>query len=168
MCVIFVSSWKSIASPPLTKSHKTLKSFNGSGFKPYDVLPLLSIMLEGKLVNVEVEAFDAPPDYNLLLGHSWIDAMCTIVSILFCFLRFPHQGKVITVDQLTFFNSDTRTSNIPFIAKTPSGYDNVGVGLLKYSWLNLPIRPFNQQPLLPPLLVIHLLTHSTLFFPHMR
>jgi hypothetical protein len=39
------------------------------------------------------------------------------------------------VDQIAFFNSDTRTDNVPFIAKTPSGYENVGVGLLKDSSL---------------------------------
>jgi hypothetical protein len=47
-----------------------LKSFNGFGFKPYSVLPSLPITLKGKMVNVEVEVFEAPLDYNLLLGHS--------------------------------------------------------------------------------------------------
>jgi hypothetical protein len=70
MCVMSVACWKSIGSPPLTESHNMLKSFNGFGFKPYDVLPSFSITLEGKSVKVEVEVFDAPLDYNLLLGHS--------------------------------------------------------------------------------------------------
>jgi hypothetical protein len=69
-CVMFVTCWKAIGSPSLTKSHNTLKAFNGSSFKPYDVLPLLPIMLEGKTVQVKVEVFDAPLDYNLLLGCS--------------------------------------------------------------------------------------------------
>jgi hypothetical protein len=33
MCVMFVSCWKAIDSPPLTKTHNMLKAFNGSGFK---------------------------------------------------------------------------------------------------------------------------------------
>jgi hypothetical protein len=63
-------------------------------------------------------------------------------------LRFPHQGKVITIDHLTFFNSDSRTSNVPFNSKTPSGYENVGVGLLKYSTLmgTFPIPPLDIPP----------------------
>jgi hypothetical protein len=89
-CIMSVPCWKSIGSPPLTESHNTLKSFNGFGFKPYDVLPSLSIMLEGKLVNVEVEVFDAPLDYNLLLGRSCIDSMHAVVSTLFRVVRFPH------------------------------------------------------------------------------
>jgi hypothetical protein len=125
--------WKAIGSPPLNESQNTLKAFNGSGFKPYSVLPSLPIMLEGKTVQVEVEVFDAPLDYHLLLGRSWIDSMRVVVSTLFRVVRFPHQGKVITVDQLAFFNSDTRTGNVLFIDKTPPGYENVGVILLKDS-----------------------------------
>jgi hypothetical protein len=103
----------------------------------------LSVTLEGKTIQVEVEVFDAPLDYNLLLGHSWVDSMHVVVSTLFCVVCFPHQGKVITVDQLAFFNSDTRTGNVPFIAKTPPGYENVGVSLLKDSSLmgTFPIPP---------------------------
>jgi hypothetical protein len=112
-----------------------LKAFNSSGFKPYSVLPLFPITLEGKMVNVEVEVFDVPLDYNLLLGCSWIDSMHAVMSTLFHIVHFPHQGKVVTVDQLALFNSDTCTKNIPFIAKTRPRYENVGVGLLKYSTL---------------------------------
>jgi hypothetical protein len=69
--------------------------------------------------------------------------MRVVVSTLFCVVRFPHQGKVVTVDQLAFFNFDTRTGNVPFIAKTPPSYENIGVGLLKDSSLmgTFPIPP---------------------------
>jgi hypothetical protein len=142
-CVMSLACWKAISSPSLNESQNTLKAFNGSGFKPYNVLPLFPITLEGKIVQVEVEVFDAPLDYNILLGCSWIDSMRVVVSTLFHVVRFPHQGKVFTIDQLAFFNFDTRTDNIPFIAKTPLGYENVGVGLLKDSSLmgTFPIPP---------------------------
>jgi hypothetical protein len=69
--------------------------------------------------------------------------MRVVVSTLFCVLHFPHQGKVVTVDQLAFFNADTRTGNVSFIVNTPLGYENVGVGLLKDSLLmgTFPITP---------------------------
>jgi hypothetical protein len=138
-----LACWKSIGSPPLNESQNTLKAFNGSSFKPYGVLPSLSITLEGKTVQVKVEVFDTPLDYNVLLGRSWIDSMHVVVSTVFHVVRFPHQGKVVTIDQLAFFNSDTRTGNVPFISKTPPGYENVGVGLLKDSSLmgTFPIPP---------------------------
>jgi hypothetical protein len=148
MCVMSLAFWKAIGSPPLNESQNTFKAFNGSGFKPYGVLPSLPVTLEGKTVQVEVEVFDAPLDYNLMLGHSWIDSMCAVVSTLFRVVCFPHQGKVVTVDQLAFFNSDTRTGNMSFIAKTPSSYENVGVGLLKDSSLmgTFPIPPPPDVP----------------------
>jgi hypothetical protein len=104
-CVMSLACWKVIGSPPLNESQNTLKDFNGSGFKPYGVLPSLPVTLEGKTVQVEVEVFDAPLDYNLLLGRSWIDSMRSVVSTLFHLVCFPHQGKVVMVDQLAFFNS---------------------------------------------------------------
>jgi hypothetical protein len=134
-CVMSLACWKAIGSPSLNESQNTLKSFNGSSFKPYGVLPSLPITLEGKMVQVEVEVFDTPLDYNIFLGCSWIDSMHAVVSTLFHVVHFPHQGKVITVNQLAFFNSDTHTSNVPFITKTPPSYENVGVGLLKDSSL---------------------------------
>jgi hypothetical protein len=147
-CIMSITFWKVIVSPALTESHNTLNAFNVIGFKSYGVLPSLSIMLEGKAVNVEVEVFDATLDYNLLLGCSWIDSMRVVVSTLFRVLCFPHQGKFIIVDQLAFFNYDSCTSNVFVILKTPPSYENVGVGLLKDSTLmgTFPIPP----PDIPP------------------
>jgi hypothetical protein len=67
--------------------------------------------------------------------------MRSIVSTLFHVVQFPHQGKLITVDQLALFNSDSR--NVPFIEKTPPRYENVSGGLLKDSYLmgTFPIPP---------------------------
>jgi hypothetical protein len=82
-CVMSFAFWKAIGCPPLNESQNNLKAFNGSGFKPSGVLPSLPVTLEGKTVQVEVKVFDAPLDYNLLLGRSWIDSMHAIVSTLF-------------------------------------------------------------------------------------
>jgi hypothetical protein len=148
MCVMYFSCWKAISSPPLNESLNTLRAFNGSGFKPYGVLPSLPITLEGKTIQVEVEVFDTPLDYNLLLGRSWVNSMRAVVSTFFRVVRFPHQEKVVTVDQLAFFNANTHVGNVPFIAKTPPGYENVGVGLLKDSSLmgSFPIPPPPDLP----------------------
>jgi hypothetical protein len=59
--------------------------------------------------------------------------MSIIVSTLFCVLRFLHQGKIVMVDQLSYFNYDSCIFRVPFIKKTPSSYEDVGVGLLKDS-----------------------------------
>jgi hypothetical protein len=144
-CVMSITCWKAINSPPLIESHNMLKAFNGSIFKPYSVLPSFPITLEGKMINIEVEVFDVPLNYNLPLGRSWINSMRAVVSTLFRVMCFPNQGQFVTIDQLAFFHSDACTDNVPFITKTPSRYENVGVGILKYSSLmgTFPIPPPN-------------------------
>jgi hypothetical protein len=94
--------------------------------------------LGGKTVTVDVEVVDAPLDYNLLLGRSWFYAMTVIASLVFRCVQFPHQGKIVTVDQLDFCTTDARapaTNNIPFLGDHKITYESIGVGLLKYSSL---------------------------------
>jgi hypothetical protein len=114
-CVMSLNCWKAIGSPSINQSSNTLKDFDGRGFKPYGVINALPIVLEGKTVTVEVEIVDASLDYNLLLGHSWVYAMSVVVSTLFYVLHFPHQGKIVTVDQLAYFNSDSRIGSVPLV-----------------------------------------------------
>jgi hypothetical protein len=45
-----------------------------------------------------------PLDFSLLLGHDYIYAMKAIVSTLFRVIYFPHDGRVVTVDQLSFID----------------------------------------------------------------
>jgi hypothetical protein len=59
-CVMSLACWKAIGSPSLNESQNTLKDFNGSSFKPYDVLPSLPIALEGKTVQVKMEVLHSP------------------------------------------------------------------------------------------------------------
>jgi hypothetical protein len=71
-----------------------------------------------------------------------------MVSTLFHVLHFPHQGKIVTVDQLAYFNSDSRIGNVPLIEQISSSYEDVGVGILKYSSLmgTFPLPPPNISP----------------------
>jgi len=71
--------------------------------------------LEGKTVKLEVEIVDANLNYNLLLGQIWEIAMFCVVSSLFRVLRFPCEGKIITIDQLAFFSSGYSNENVPYV-----------------------------------------------------
>jgi hypothetical protein len=53
-------------------------------------------------VEVDVELVDAPLNYNLLLGCNWTYAMTVVVPSIFHTLCFPHEGKIVTIDQLSF------------------------------------------------------------------
>ncbi|MCY6488078.1 hypothetical protein, partial [Actinobacillus pleuropneumoniae] len=80
-------------------------------FHPFGILQDLPIGVEGKTVNLDVEVVDAPLDYNLLLGRSWYYAMTVIVSSVFQLIKFPHNGKIVTIYQLTYFSSNPASTD---------------------------------------------------------
>jgi hypothetical protein len=108
--------------------------------------------LGDKTVTVDVEVVDAPLDYNLLLGRSWFYTMTVIASSVFRCVQFPHQGKIVTIDQLDFYTLDAHastTNNIPFLGDHKIMYESVGVGFLKDSSLvgtfPTPLPPTTQH-----------------------
>jgi hypothetical protein len=72
-----------------------------------------------------------PIDYNLLLGRSWTYAMQAMVAIVFRVLLFPHEGQIVTINQLSFSRPDPTLgeSMILMIDNPQPGVVNVGVGL---------------------------------------
>jgi hypothetical protein len=137
-CVMSLACWKGLKSPALNKSPTMLRAFDGQDFHPHGILQSLSIQLAGKTVTVDVEVVDSPLNYNLLLGRSWFYAMTVVASLVFQCVQFPHQGKIVTVDQIDFCTTDARapaTNNIPFLGDHKITYERFGVVLLKYSSL---------------------------------
>ena len=64
--------------------------------------------------------------------------MTVVSSFVFQCVQFPHQGKIVIVDQLDFCTTDARapaTNNIPFLGDHKITYESIGVGLIKYSSL---------------------------------
>jgi hypothetical protein len=101
-------------------------------------LQSLAIQLGGKTIYVDVEVVDAPLDYKFLFERSFFYALTVVASSVFQCVQFPHQGKIVTIDQLYYCTPDARTpptNNIPFLGDHKITYESVGVGLLKYSSL---------------------------------
>jgi hypothetical protein len=80
---------------------------------------------------IEVEVIDTPLDYNLLLGRSWTYEMHAVVGTVFRVLLLPHEGQIITIDQLSFsrLEPSSGTSMVLMIDNPQPGVVNVGVGL---------------------------------------
>ena len=107
-----------------------LKSFDGHVFKPHGIVPTFLAMLWGKIMNVEVEVVDVPIDYNLLLGQSWTYAMKVVPSSYFGCIKFLHEGKLVTIEQLSFCNAPNESgTTIPLVDKSSPAYEDIGVGL---------------------------------------
>jgi hypothetical protein len=129
-CVMSLVYWKAISSPTLSKSSTMLTAFDGHSFFPHGILPAFLVQLGGKTVEVEVEVVDAPLDYNLLLGCNWTYAMVIVVSSIFHTLCFPHQGDIVTIDQLSFAYSSPNASvgpSIPVVDNSQPTTKNIGV-----------------------------------------
>ena len=78
-----ISCWRAIGSPEVRKSPTSLKYFDGRGFQPHGLFPVLSFELGGKTISIQVEVVDALLDYNILLGRNWFYAMTTVASTIF-------------------------------------------------------------------------------------
>jgi hypothetical protein len=87
--------------------------------------------LGGKTMCVEVEVVNAPLDYNISLGRIWTYAMHAAVATVFQVLFFPHEGRIVTIDQLSFShpNPSSRASTVPMINNLQPNIINLGVGL---------------------------------------
>ena len=88
--------------------------------------------MEGKAVAIDIDVVDVPLDYNLLLGRNRIYNMQAVASSLFRVVCFPLDGKVVTVDQISFDNSSSKASSrgsIPIIDHSQLTTENIGVGM---------------------------------------
>jgi hypothetical protein len=97
-------AWKALGCPSLVPVTQNLLAFNRRTSQPLGTLPQFPITLRGKTVFIDVMVVQDPLDFSLLLGRDYVYAMKAIVSTLFCVISFPHDGRVVTVDQLSFIN----------------------------------------------------------------
>jgi hypothetical protein len=131
-CMMSLVCWKDIGSPTLSKSSTMLTAFDNHSFCPHGILPAFPVQLGGKTVEMEVEVVDAPLNYNLLLGHNWTYSMVSVVSSIFHTLYFPHQGEIVTIDQLSFVYSSLNASvgpSIPMVDNSQLKTENIDVGM---------------------------------------
>jgi hypothetical protein len=81
---------------------QNLFDFNGRTSHPLGILLQFPINLGGKNVFIDVMVVQDPLDFDLLLGRDYVYAMKYIVSTLFHVIYFPHDGIMVTIDQLSF------------------------------------------------------------------
>ena len=102
MSILSSTASKALGLPPLVRITQNLLGFNRGTSRPLEILPQLPITLGGKTVYLNVMVVLGPLDYNLLLGHNYVYGIEAIVSTLFRVICFPHEGKTVIVDQLSF------------------------------------------------------------------
>ena len=104
--ILSSTAWKAICSSFLVPDTDQILDFNLRPTTPLGIRPQLPITLEGKTVSIDVMVVQDPLDFNMLLGHDNVYTMRFLVSTLFQVMYFPHNGKIVTIDQLSFVKPD--------------------------------------------------------------
>ena len=86
-------------------------AFNRRPTAPLGILPQFPITLEGKIICIDVMVVQGPLDFNMILGCDYVYAMKAVVSTLFRVMYFPHDGKIMTIDQLSFVKPGHRITH---------------------------------------------------------
>jgi hypothetical protein len=130
-CVMSLAFWKAIGQPILSLSPTLLTIFDDRSFRPHGIIPSFPVQLGGKTLCVEVEVVDVPLDYNLLLAKSWTYAMHAVVATIFQVLLFPHEVRIVIIDQLSFShpNPSSGASTVSIIDNPQPDVINMGVDL---------------------------------------
>jgi hypothetical protein len=104
--ILSSTTWKAMGSPQLVSVTHHLLDFNRISSEPLGILPQFPITLGGKIRCIDVMVVQGPLDFNLLLGWDYVYAMKVVMSTLFRVMHFPHNGNIVTIDQLSFISPD--------------------------------------------------------------
>jgi hypothetical protein len=137
--IISISCWKYLDSLKLDMYKTMLKSFNEHMFHPHGIITAFPIELSGKIVFVVMDVVDASLEYNLLLVCTWFYEMTAIFSSVFRVLHLPHQGKIVTINQLVLCTLDLGSNagyKMLFVGDSQKSYMSVGARFSKdlLSW----------------------------------
>lgn len=96
------TSWQALGSPPLVPIALNLTAFDGGTSQPLGILPNFPITLRGKIIYIDILVTQGALEFSLLLGRDYVYAMGALVSSLFRVVCFPQDGRIVTIDQLSF------------------------------------------------------------------
>jgi hypothetical protein len=130
-CIMSKTVWQKLGSPELIPSAITLRAYDGRPSSPEGLFQNVPVELGGKTILIDIEVIDAPLDYNILFGRSYMYAMKAVASSVFRTMMFPHNGKIVTIDQVSHYepNPSANLDNIlPLIHTNQDAYPLVEMG----------------------------------------
>lgn len=87
----------------------TLRAYEDHPSQPQGIFQDVPLELIGNTILIDIEVVDAQVGYNIILGHIDMYSMKGIASNNFYFMISPHEGEIVTIDQLTYY--DTKPSS---------------------------------------------------------
>jgi hypothetical protein len=130
-CIMSKTVWQKLGSPELIPSSITLRAYDVRPSSPEGLFQNVPVELGGKTIFIDIEVIDAPLDYNILFGRSYMYAMKAVASSVFRTMIFPHNGKIVTIDQVSHYepNPSANLDNIlPLIHTHQDAYPLVEMG----------------------------------------
>jgi hypothetical protein len=103
--------WQKLGSLELIPFSITLRDYDRRPYSPEGLFQNVPVELRGKTILIDIEVIDAPLDYNILFGCSYMYAMKDVASSVFRMMMFPHNRKIITIDQFSHYEPN-HSSNI--------------------------------------------------------
>jgi hypothetical protein len=152
-CIMSKTVWQKLGSPELTPSAITLRAYDGRPSSPEGLLQNVPVELGGKTILIDIEVIDVTLDYNILFGRSYMYAMKAVASSVFRTIMFPHNGKIVTIDQVSYYepNPSANVDNIlPLIHTNQDVYPLVEMGPGIFKDPSLLGTYHGAPPLLPP------------------
>jgi hypothetical protein len=152
-CIMSKTVWQKLGSPELLPSAITLRAYDGRPSSPEGLFQNVPVELGGKTILIDIEVIDAQLDCNILLGRTYMYTMKAVASSVFRTIMFPHNGKIVTIDQVTHYepNPSTSLDNIlPFIHTNQDIYPLVEMGPGIFKDPSLLGTYHGAPPLLPP------------------
>jgi hypothetical protein len=125
------SIWQKHGSPELIPSSITLRAYDGRPSSPEGLFQNVPVELRGKTILIDIELIDAPLDYNILFDRSYMYAMKAVASSVFRTMMFPHNRKIVTIDQVSHYepNPSANIDNIlPLIHMSHDAYPLIEMG----------------------------------------
>jgi hypothetical protein len=152
-CIMSKTVWQKLGSPELIPSAITLRAYDGRPSSPEGLFQNVPVELGGKTILIDIEVIDAQLDYNILLGCSYMYAMKAVASSVFRTIMFPHNGKIVTIDQVSHYepNPSANLDNIlPLIHTNQDVYPLIEMGPGIFKDPSLLGTYHGAPPLLPP------------------
>jgi hypothetical protein len=152
-CIMSKTIWQKLGSSELIPSAITLRAYDRRPSSPEGLFQNVPVELGGKTILIDIEVIDAPLDYNILFGRSYMYAMKAVASSVFRKIMFPHNGKIVTIDQVSHYepNPSANLDNIlPLIHTNKDAYPLVEMGPGIFKDPSLLGTYHGAPPLLPP------------------
>jgi hypothetical protein len=130
-CIMSKFVWQKLGSPEIVPSSITLRAYDCLPSSPEGIFQNVPRELGGKTIMVDIQVIDAPLDYNILFECSYMYVMKALASSLFHTMIFPHNVKIVTIDELTHYepnHSSNIDSILPLVRASSDDFPVIDIG----------------------------------------